>query len=294
MTRIIDLFGQDTALKTGVNWRNVVRSQHCPFVDRPCYKTRKSQPEIAIGTCTVEYQQQPIIICPLRLLDRRQIFTDCLHLLTGHEPGSELHIVPELSIPGGSIDYVLASVRRGKPRDFVGIELQTLDTTGTVWPERQRFLASKGVKGIAKADLDESRSYGMNWKMTAKTILVQLHHKVQTFEAVNRHLTLVIQDRLLVYMAREFSFGHLSEARLSDPMHFHPYEMVKSTGHRLELRKRLSTDTAGIATCLGLQSEAKVDLEVILAAIEQKITARTLFALDKPPPPSVGPHFRVR
>ena len=56
--------------------------------------------------------------------------------LEAHEKG----IVAELAVPGGSIDYCLVSVRDGKPRDFVGIELQTLDTTGTVWPERQRFL----------------------------------------------------------------------------------------------------------------------------------------------------------
>ena len=80
------------------------------------------------------------MICPFRLLERSQIFTDCVHLLRLHEPGNELRIVAELAVPGGSIDYCLVSVRDGKPRDFVGIELQTLDTTGTVWPERQRFL----------------------------------------------------------------------------------------------------------------------------------------------------------
>ncbi len=72
--------------------------------------------------------------------DCRQIFIDCLHLLTLHEPGNELHIVPEISIPGGNVDYFLVSVRNKEIKDFVGIELQTLDTTGTIWPERQRFV----------------------------------------------------------------------------------------------------------------------------------------------------------
>ena len=77
---------------------------------------------------------QPVMICPFRLLERSQVFMDCVHLLTLHEPGNELRIVPEVAVPGGSIDYCLVSVRRGKPRDFVGIELQTMDSTGTVWP----------------------------------------------------------------------------------------------------------------------------------------------------------------
>jgi hypothetical protein len=155
MTKIIDLFGHDTTAPTALDWKSVVAEQHCPFVEKKCYKVRKSQPDISIGTCTVEYTGKPIIICPHRLLERRQIFTDCLHLLTGHEPGNELHIVPEISVPGGSIDYIIASIRLGKVRDFVGIELQTLDTTGTVWPERQRFLQKQGIpvdpEDVAKA-----------------------------------------------------------------------------------------------------------------------------------------------
>jgi hypothetical protein len=150
MNKIIDLFGYDTTASSEPDWQQVLAGQHCPFVAKRCYKVRKSQPEISIGTCTVGYSEEPIVICPLRLLERRQIFTDCLHLLTGHEPGNELHMVPEITVPGGSVDYVLASIRNGKVRDFVGIELQTLDTTGTVWPERQRFLASRGIKGIAR------------------------------------------------------------------------------------------------------------------------------------------------
>jgi hypothetical protein len=99
------------------------------------HQKSQSQPEIAIGTCSVGYSDysQGIIICPHRLLERQQVFVDCLHLLTRHEPGNELHIVPEVSIPGGSVDYVLVSARERKVADFVGIELQTLDTTGSVW-----------------------------------------------------------------------------------------------------------------------------------------------------------------
>lgn len=286
MTKIIDLFGHDTGAASQPDWSAVVAAQHCPFVEKRCYKTRKSQSEIAIGTCTVKYGDTPVMICPLRLLERRQIFLDCLHLLTGHEPGNELHIVSEISVPGGSLDYILASLRGGKVRDFVAIELQTLDTTGTVWPDRQRFLASKGI-AVAAEEVANTKSYGMNWKMTAKTILVQLHHKIQTLEAINKHLVLVIQDRLLDYMRREFTFDHLVDARTSDPMHFHAYNMVQEAdgAHRLKLATRLSTDCEGVARAMGLQSEAKVDLEVITNAIEQRITDRTRFDFQQPPPP---------
>lgn len=280
MSKVVELFGHAHDA-TGVDWPTVITSQQCPFLGKRCYKIRKSNPEISIGSCTVFYgrEPEPIIICPTRLIERGQIFVDCLHLLTVHEPGNELHLVSEITVPGGSIDYVLVSVKDGKVRDFVGIELQTLDTTGTVWPERQRLLRELG---IARADNGEEsdKTFGMNWKMTAKTILVQMHHKVQTFEHVNRKLVLVVQDKFLNYMTREFKFDHIANpATLGDSLHLHSYRMAR-TDHRdfrLTLAARQSTDATGIATCLGLQAEARVELEQIIAALQIKISPATLF-----------------
>ena len=76
----------------------------------------------------MKYQTQDIIICPFRLLEHNQIFMDCLHLLTLHEPGNELYLIPEVQIPGGNVDYFLVSAKNKKVKDFIGIELQTMDT----------------------------------------------------------------------------------------------------------------------------------------------------------------------
>jgi hypothetical protein len=190
-----------------------------------------------------------------------------------------LHIVPEVSVPGGSVDYFLVSVKDGRVRDFVGIELQTLDTTGSVWPERQRLVRDLGVTRLQTGE-ELDTSYGMNWKMTAKTILVQMHHKAQTFEHVNKKLVLVIQDRLLTYMTREFKFDHLkSPARQGDSVHLHAYRMARGTEdrYRLSMATRLSTDADGIGICLGLQAEARVELEQIISALQAKISLATRF-----------------
>lgn len=281
MSKVVELFG-NPVVKPRKDWSKVVSEQHCLYANKPCYKTRKSDPETAIGTCTVLYgkkQPEPIIICPTRLIERRQIFTDCLHLLTTHQPGNELHIVSEVSIPGGSVDYFLVSAKDCKVKDFVGIELQTLDTTGTVWPERQRLLKELGVRRKDNADAS-AKPFGMNWKMTAKTILVQMHHKVQTFEHVHKKLVLVIQDKLLDYMTREFNFNHLKNpAALGDSIHLHSYQIAKqkSGEFRLAMHARHSTDADGIAVCLGLQAEARVDLDQIVVALQAKISAATLF-----------------
>ncbi len=279
MNYVVELFGRSTQLSK--NWTKIVKKQECPFLGKTCYKVRKSDPTTSIGTCTVLYGRppEPIIICPTRLIEARQIFADCLHLLTLHEPGNELHIVSEIAVPGGSVDYVLVSAKDGKVRDFVGIELQTLDTTGTVWPERQRLLS---ILGVPRNDIaeDSDKPYGMNWKMTAKTILVQMHHKIETFEHVNRKLVLAIQDKLFNYMAREFNFSHLrGRAALGDSFHLHAYSLKeqRDMSWTLSLASRLSTDAEGIAKCMGLQAEARVELEQILIALQGKISPATRF-----------------
>ena len=116
--------------------------------------------------------------------------------------------------------------------------------------------------------------------MTAKTILVQMHHKIQTFEHINKRLVLVTQDCLLHYMTREFTFGHLKNpAVIGDSMHLHAYmlEYQKSNRYKLMLSERLSTDADGIAACLGLQAEGRVYLEEIVGILQHKIGADTVF-----------------
>jgi len=225
MSKVVELFGISKT-EANVDWSQVVEEQHCPYLQKRCIKIRKSQPEVSIGTCTVMYRKQKVstIICPHRLLERKQIFTDCLHLLTTHQPGNELHVVTEVSLPGGNVDYFLLSVNQSKVRDFIGIELQALDTTGTVWQERKRLLEDLGVE--ANAGGNESRkSFGINWKMTAKTSLVQLHHKIDPFEKLQKKLVLVVQDCFLSYMQRQFNFAHVKQARIGDSMHIHSYQL---------------------------------------------------------------------
>jgi hypothetical protein len=128
----------------------------------------------------------------------------------------------------------------------------------------------------------------MNWKMTAKTILVQLHHKVETFEHLHKHLALVIQDSLAEYMKREFNFGHLKPARVGDPMQVHSYALVDDgTSLSIKLTERLSTDAEGIAKCLGLQAEAKVELATIIQQLERKMSDATRIQLGVAKP--LGP-----
>ncbi len=274
--KIVELYTIPTN-RTNMDWATIVADQHCTYLNRKCQKTRKSEPDVTIGTCSVYHgssEAKGIIICPFRFLERSQVFFDCLHLLTLHEPGNELHRISEVEIPGGNVDYFLVSVRDRKVIDFVGIEFQTMDTTGTIWPARQQFLKNMGLP----INFVEPKPYGMNWKMTAKTILIQLHHKAETFQQWNKHLVLVVQDPLQAYMKSQFNFSGLHPAKLGDVMHFHSYAFRQTSDHdyRLSLDARESTDLQGLTTALGLQASPGVDFELILSRLQAKLTDKTL------------------
>ena len=273
---VVELFGFSTC--EVADWPTIVSQRACRFENKPCYKTRKSDSSTAIGTCTVRIGKDglPLIICPKRLLEGGKVFADCIHLLSRHQPGNQLHLVSEVSIPGGSVDYFLVSEYKGRPIDFVGVEFQTMDTTGTVWPARQKFLRSVGMVAPVPS-ADAGKSYGVNWKMTAKTILVQLHHKAETFEAIGRNLVLVVQVPFMDYMSREFNFGHLTNPSVpNDAMHFHAYDAVESgTGMSLEFHSRLSTSSAGISQALNLNVTRIVEEATIFKALAAKMSNHT-------------------
>ncbi len=73
MSKIVELFGEAT-LDGTVHWNEVIADQTCPFSGKKCFKIRKSSPDVSIGTCIVEHSGEDIIICPSRLLERKQTF----------------------------------------------------------------------------------------------------------------------------------------------------------------------------------------------------------------------------
>lgn len=271
MNRISELFGLNCENKE-LDFEKATTEQMCPYTKRVCTKMRKSNPNIKIGTCSVRYQNQDIIICPFRMIENNGIFVDCLNLMDKHEQGNDLYIIPEVQIPGGFVDYFLVSVKDEKIIDFVGIELQAMDTTGSVWPYRQRFLGSLGIK-VSENDLNSKKSFGINWKMTMKTILVQLHHKCKVFEYLNKHLVLVVQKQLFEHMKIDFNFDGINGVSYDDPVHIHSYDFGGGDNKlKLSLHECVSTDSVGIANCLGLNTFKKLELQDLVKNLGSKLT----------------------
>jgi len=226
--------------------REAFATQVCPILGSKCLKNRKSEPQQTIGSCIAGHRGLPLVICPIRLRRSSQVFEEAKHLLSRYRDGMEIVAIPEIgSGARGSIDYVLTAFDGDDYVDHVGIEFQALDTTGSVWPSRDDYLRGR-----------ESRArYGINWRMTAKTILIQLHHKAPVFDDHGKKLLLVVQDAFLDKLREDFNFDDYREADPADLLHIHSYRLVYSErdglgAFTMELVDRISTGLAGIEKSL--------------------------------------------
>jgi len=195
-TKIIEFFGY-SATDLSANARDARARQWCPFIDSPCQK-RLSDQSVS-GACTLKPTKSgPVICCPVRLYaDNYRILEsvakhafDCEpQLIEGSRvlaesplPGKERVAVfgkrwgGELRLPnrtrGGGyfVDWVLARIDLdGQLKDFVAVEVQSIDTTGNYQEERRAHLAEQHFAGSSTA--------GFNWENVNKRILPQIIYK---------------------------------------------------------------------------------------------------------------------
>ncbi len=279
MNKVNEIFGLYTNGSIFPDLTEALQKQSCPYMGgQPCYKTRKSDPNTAIGTCSLCFNNvnQPILICPEPLTQYGQVFNDCLQFISSSITGSNLYLVPEVTTSVGRIDYVLAAVRNGTPIDFVAIELQTLDTTGSIWNSRQELLLTHGYyvdKGAAR-----SAGAAINWRMTAKTILAQLLQKSQLFASMNRNLVLVCQTPLFEYMQQNFNFEGVRNADNRDVLHFHMYDYISDgVGMRLNLSSTKSASLDVVESFMGQHRNNNQALQQINATIAGRLRPEYLF-----------------
>lgn len=263
--RPLEFYGFAIESKSVGEWHTILQEEKCPFLGKKCVKQRKSEPWQTIGACTLGYRGKPLIVCPHRFLDRGTIFADVLHLLEAHESSHQVCVVPEVSMPGGSIDYFVVSMKGNQIIDYLGLETQGLDTTGSggIWKARQDLLAGR---------LQDTYPYGINWKMSAKTVLVQMHHKAGSFDSIRKKLILVTQEDFFNYVSREFQTNHLATARTEDIMHFHVYRLtLEDAEFKLVLADRKSTGLSGVEQMLQLAKGRRISEAEVINRIRAKL-----------------------
>jgi hypothetical protein len=168
----------------------------CPFINKTC--TKKFRDSSISGVCSVltRVESGPVIICPNRLYGEnyavlgnvanlafgqghRVIHPDEFRTAShdgtsvvafGHHFGKELRLHGHGARGNDFVDWILARISSsGDLKDFVAVEVQTIDTTGTYYPEVMKLRKGSDTVGQSKA--------GLNWRNVIKRILPQIIYK---------------------------------------------------------------------------------------------------------------------
>lgn len=171
------------------------REGHCPFIGSACTKSfNDGSPS---GVCSVQTSAGGVIpICPNRLYADEYKFLNRIAQVSfgtrepvirpekifayqeaeervvafGQRFGSELKLPKRGGKGSYSVDWILAKVdREGTLLEFVAVEVQTIDTTGSYKPEVESLRRGENPSGASQA--------GLNWENVNKRILPQLIYK---------------------------------------------------------------------------------------------------------------------
>ncbi|WP_049970370.1 NotI family restriction endonuclease [Haladaptatus cibarius] len=240
----VEFYGHFHQNKSAVE--NGKETDHCPFIETTCKKRRKSEGE-SIGTCSVGYRGQgqtefkPHCICPHRF-ETPEVLNEIESLFVDD---GEYFVTPEVPLQGTSIDYVAGKrADDGSVIDFAGVEIQALDTTGSVWNHREAYFDD---------DLDMeavSKNYGINWAMSlTKTMMQQAYKKGQTFGEWGENLIFLVQDVSIDYIRNNYDASGLRSIRKDDPVHFYSYRLDYNTetdDYEWTIDEKLSADIDGV------------------------------------------------
>ena len=275
MAKIEELFGINISSVNSKFLSNALTNESCPNDGgKKCVKVRKSRPDISIGTCCVRFDgfDQPIVICPKVFTGRSSIFDDCKVFLNSNSNTVEVVIVPEVSVGSGRVDYCLVALDSyHQILDYVGIEIQSLDTNGSLWDVRQNTLSSLGVF-VESSDFPSSTP-SVNWRMSAKTILIQIIQKSEIFFRLRKKLVLACQRPLFEFMRSHYNLENLRNDA-NDTLHFNVYDYHSSEdGSSLTCVQKYSADIDSIRAFLLLNKDGVDFNKAIRKSINQRLDA---------------------
>lgn len=170
------------------------KTKICPFTEDPCNKTN--------GVCSVWYGGKIQIICPNRFYyGKFSLLKKISKDFLGNTP--EPKIVSEVKLKGyGNIDWVAYIEKDNIIADFIGIEVQAIDTTGTGH-------LNKAVLDLLNKGYFENTPYkfGMNTYNAIKRAFIQMLEKGQVFEKWQIPFIWIMQDVLFDFMKSKFELS---------------------------------------------------------------------------------------
>lgn len=183
-------------------------AQVCPFLNKTCWKSFRAG-DVVHGTCTVKPpNSEEVIVCPDRLYaDDFRLLREVLDetfgsgtrligpnevkstqgeenrvVAFGRRWGKELRVPKNADNKGGySADWILARIdAKATLQEFVPIEVQTMDTTGSYQIEWCRLFGIEAPESVKKK-VKKGKSSNINWENVNKRIIPQLLTKGNVF-----------------------------------------------------------------------------------------------------------------
>lgn len=202
--------------------RNPVNAgYHCPFINSECVK-RSQRSTAPYPVCSIwigdKNRRRMMCMCPKRFFEAN-LKDDVIRNCWVGKPPSNPQIAYEVKMARfGMVDFVVADVDdAGQVKEFVSVELQAVDCTGSVEPAYTAILSN--VATVAKR-----YSYGINWANVRKRYINQLilkgfyHHHWQT------RIVSVIQTPLYDVLQANMKFDELPPASSSSNVVFMCYD----------------------------------------------------------------------
>lgn len=216
-----EIFGFSTGEPVTARADKHIKNQYCKYLKSECTKFRKSEPNIKIGSCSLGFKNEPVIICP----ERFKVPTMFETIERKYFPEKNVSWVSEVSLGNrGVVDFV-ATVLNGNQSldDFLCVEIQANGTTGTPWGAVNHWRTHHTLEGAPKI------KYGFNWANEfTKTLTQQLFKKGTLLNEWNKKLVVVIQDLSMDYIMKQGKGISSYDPQL--PIQFHPFKLEYKRG----------------------------------------------------------------
>lgn len=106
----------------------------------------------------------------------------------------------------GNVDFVIADIGQGGViTEFLSVELQSIDITGSVRPAYEALRASR--------DIDRRPTYGLNWSNVYKRYITQLIRKGYFHHPWGTKIVAVMQDVVYDYIRNWVEFMRSDDVR---------------------------------------------------------------------------------
>ena len=203
-----DILGEVLGHKAAKGAEPEATGFECPFIKTPCLKRSKQLPNNEpYPICSLwrrsDGKANPvddlIFVCPKRFY-AVDFLTDVIdHCWPGDKPKNP-RVAPEVKMHGfGNVDFVIADVQdSGEISQFLSVELQAIDITGSVFPAYQALRSGD--------NLSKRPTYGFNWDNVYKRYITQLIRKGYFHHHWKSKIVAVIPDQVYQYIKERADF----------------------------------------------------------------------------------------